>query len=116
VDYLAPDFASAALITIDTQVDTLDGQPLEVAGTSSVVPTIAALATAFRSASRPIVHIVRLYRTDGSYVDLCRRATVQAGAKLLSPGSRGSQLAAGIIETSTPFVLDADAPLDGIAQ
>ena len=29
-DYTRPDFGSAALITIDTQCDVLDGQPLEI--------------------------------------------------------------------------------------
>src|SRR5206468_2077851 len=36
--YIAPDFASSALVTIDTQRDTLDGQPFEVAGTSDALP------------------------------------------------------------------------------
>ena len=73
MDYVSPQFDSAALLTIDTQVDTLDGQPLEIPGTSAAVPQIASLASAFRDAGRPIVHIVRLYRSDGSNVDLCRR-------------------------------------------
>ena len=32
--YTAPDLTSSALITIDTQCDTLDGQPFEIQGTS----------------------------------------------------------------------------------
>ena len=51
----------AALLTIDTQNDTLDGQPLEIPGTSQVLPNIAALCGAFR-AGAPIIHIVRLPR------------------------------------------------------
>jgi nicotinamidase-related amidase len=62
MEYLAPDFNSAALLTIDTQVDTLDRRPLEIPGTSEVVPKIAALASVYRQAGRPIVHVVRLYR------------------------------------------------------
>jgi hypothetical protein len=38
---LGPHFASAALITIDTQVDTLDSQPLEIPGTSLMLPHLA---------------------------------------------------------------------------
>jgi nicotinamidase-related amidase len=114
VEYLAPDFRSVALITIDVQVDTLDGQSLEVAGTSAIVPRIAALAAAFRDAGRPIVHVVRLYREDGSNVDLCRRATVEAGARMLVAGSSGSQLAPGIVERS--FALRPDVLLDGRPQ
>jgi nicotinamidase-related amidase len=116
VDYVSPEFAAAALITVDVQRDTLDGQPLEVPGTSAVLPCIAALAVAFRAAARPIVHLVRLYRSDGRNVDLCRRAAVQAGAKILVPGSSGSQLAPGVVECGGSFTLAADELLDGRAQ
>ena len=113
-DYLAPEFGSAALVTIDVQADTLDGQPLEIPGTSAVVPQIAALAEAFRGAGRPIVHIVRLYEADGSNVDLCRRSAVEAGAEILTPGSGGSELAPGLVATS--FRLDPEVLLAGRAQ
>jgi nicotinamidase-related amidase len=115
MDYLAPDFGSAALITIDTQVDTLDGEPLEIPGTSDAVPRIAALGAAFRDAGRPIVHIVRLYLEDGSNVDLCRRAAIEDGAPILVPGSRGTQLAPGLTESAN-FALDPDELLDGRSQ
>jgi len=116
VDYLAPEFSSAALVTIDTQVDTLDDQPLEVPGTSAAVPGIAALAAAFRDAGRPIVHVVRLYRRDGSNVDLCRRAAVEAGAEILAPGSSGSQLAPEIVEHPDSFTLEPRELLEGRPQ
>lgn len=116
MDYLAPDFSSAALVTIDTQVDTLDGEPLEIPGTSAAVPQIAALAAAFRDAGRPIVHVVRLYLSDGSNVDLCRRAAVEAGDAILAPGSKGSQLAPGMIERPASFILEPDGLLDGQPQ
>jgi nicotinamidase-related amidase len=115
VDYLAPDFNSAALITIDTQVDTLDGQPLEIAGTSEAVPKIAALAAAYRDAGRPIVHIVRLYRRDGSNAELCRRSAIESGSQWLAPGSSGSQLAPGIVG-SPDFTLEPDTLLQGQPQ
>jgi nicotinamidase-related amidase len=116
MDYVSPTFGAAALITIDTQVDTLDGQPLEVPGTSAAVPRIAALAAAFRAAGRPIVHVVRLYRADGSNVDLCRRAAVAEGAAILAPGSSGSQLAPGVVERAGAFELAAEELLAGRVQ
>jgi nicotinamidase-related amidase len=115
VDYPAPDFRSVALVTIDMQVDTLDGRPLEVPGTSAVVAPVAALAAMFRAAGHPIVHIVRLYRPDGSNVDLCRRAAVEAGARMFAPGSSGSQLAPGIVARAS-CALDAESLLDGRPQ
>ena len=115
MDYLAPEFDAAALITIDTQVATLDGEAFEIPGTSAAVPRIAALAAAFREAGSPIVHVVRLYLRDGSNVDPCRRAAVEAGAEVLAPGSRDSQLAPSLVD-ETSFALDPELLLDGGIQ
>jgi nicotinamidase-related amidase len=95
--YTTPDFASAALITIDTQRDVLDGAPLEIAGTSAALPAMRLLAQAFRNAQRPIVHVVRIYRADASNVDPCRRAAVERGLSLLAEGAEGSELAAELL-------------------
>lgn len=103
--YTSPEFEVAALITIDTQRDTLDGGPLEIPGTSDALSPMRAVAEAFREAGRPIVHVVRLYREDGSNVDLCRRQDVETGAGALTPGSSGAQLA-------RPLLPDADAALE----
>src|ERR1700736_1020206 len=78
--YTSPDFTAAGLITIDTQRDVLDGGLLEIAGTSTALEPMRDLVRAFRAAGRPIVHIVRIYRSDGSNVDLCRRELVEHGA------------------------------------
>lgn len=94
--YTEPDFTTAALITIDTQRDTLDGQPLEIPGTSSILPNMSRLLSAFRALQRPIVHVVRLYKPDSSNVDLCRKAAVEEGHVVLAPGTPGSQLAPGL--------------------
>jgi nicotinamidase-related amidase len=115
MDHSAPDFSSAALITIDVQVDTLDGERLEIAGTSAAVPQIAALAAGFRAAGLPIVHVVRLYERDGSNADLCRRGLIESGIEILAPGSRGSQLAPGILEAGAG-PLDPDILLEGRPQ
>ncbi len=114
--YLTPDFAAAALITIDTQRDVLDGEPLEIPGTSAALPAMKRLLEAFRRAQAPIVHIVRLYRRDGSNVDLCRRSWVEDGATILTPGSEGSDLAPGLL--ADPSVrLDPDLLLaNGIQE
>jgi nicotinamidase-related amidase len=91
--YTAPDFTAAALITIDTQRDVLDDGPLEIAGTSAALPTMSALTEEFRSAGRPIAHVVRMYEPDASNVDLCRRQLVEDGTPLLITGAPGTQLA-----------------------
>lgn len=48
--YPSPDFSNAALITIDTQRDVLDGGPLEIAGTSAALGPMRVLVEAVRDA------------------------------------------------------------------
>jgi nicotinamidase-related amidase len=97
VEYTEPDFASIALVTIDVQRDTLDGRPLEIPGTSAALPAMRRTIEAFRQAGRPIVHVLRLYRTDGSNVDLCRRGLVEDGVEILAPGSEEAELAPEVL-------------------
>ena len=114
-DYITPDFARSALITIDTQRDTLDGQPLEIPGTSAAVPNIVSLLEAYRARRLPIVHVVRIYRRDGSNVDLCRRSAVEDGAQILAEGSLGCELAEQILPTGAKL-LDVNRLLAGQSQ
>ena len=113
--HLSPEFATAALLTIDTQRDVLDGGSIEIAGTSQALPQMQGLVEAFRSAHRPIVHVVRLYRTDGENVDLCRRSLVEGGAAILAPASHGAELAPELLPEDCP-ALDAELLLSGDMQ
>jgi len=113
--YTAPEFGAAALITIDTQCDVLDGGPLEIPGTSAALAPMRALAEAFRAAGRPIVHIVRLYEPDGRNVDVCRRRAVERGARMLATGSPGTQLAAELLP-EPGLALDSERLLAGAVQ
>jgi nicotinamidase-related amidase len=115
VSYTAPDFVSMALVTIDTQCDTLDGQPLEIPGTSAILPRMQRLLQTFRKIEMPIVHVVRLYKEDGSNVDLCRRRMVESGAVILRPGSPGSELARELLP-EPDIRLDAELLLSGAIQ
>ncbi|GFG75823.1 cysteine hydrolase family protein [Mycobacterium botniense] len=92
--YTRPRSGSAALVLIDVQRDTYaeDGA-LPVEGTREAIPAMARLAQAFRARGSPIVHVVRLYRPDGSNVELVRREAIERGARMLAPGSAGSQIA-----------------------
>lgn len=89
-DYTAPEWSTAALVLVDLQFDFMDDGALPVAGTSAIVSRVAKVANAFRAARLPIVHVVRYYEPGGSDVDLPRRASVEAGAKIAAPGSPGS--------------------------
>jgi nicotinamidase-related amidase len=89
----APQFDSAALITIDTQRDVLDDGTFPIAGTSAVLPAMRRLLEAFRAAGLPIVHVVRLYERDGSNAEPCRRQLVAGGADMLIRATPGRELA-----------------------
>jgi len=114
--YTEPHRDSAALVIVDVQRDfSLPGAPLEIAGTSDAVPRIRRLLEAFRAAGRPIVHVVRLYREDGSNVDPVRRATIESGVRLAAPGSDGAELVDDL-KPDPSLRLNCDALLRGEFQ
>jgi nicotinamidase-related amidase len=113
-DVCLPDPTNSALVTIDVQCDTLDGQPLEIAGTSEMLPRLRDLVRAFRDARRAIVHVVRIYKQDGSNVDLCRRQRVKDGARWLNPRTPGVQLACELVGSGVS--LDCERLLAGEVQ
>jgi len=114
-DYLEPHFDRAALLLVDVQRDFIDGA-MPVAGTGELVPALAPLAAAFRRAGRPIVHLVRLYRPDGTDVDAVRRARIEAGARVVAPGSPGAEIPPELLPGQLPVPLDAPTLLGGGAQ
>jgi nicotinamidase-related amidase len=96
--YTTPHPRSAALILIDVQRDFYeDDAPALIEGTREAIPAMAELAAAFRDKGLPIVHTVRLYLADGSNVDLVRRHAIRNGARVVEPGSPGSQLAPQLV-------------------
>ncbi len=113
--YTKPHWDRSALLTIDTQRDTLDGQPFEIPGTSEILPAMRRALAAARKAGRPVVHIVRFYLPDGSNVDLCRRARVEEGWHPVAPGAPGSELAPELLPSSE-VRLDAERLLAGEVQ
>jgi nicotinamidase-related amidase len=92
-EYLAPERERVALITIDAQRDfVLTNAPATVGGALATIPAMRRLIDAFRSAGAPIVHTLRLYRCNGSNVDLCHRAAIEAGQRIVMPGTSGAEL------------------------
>jgi len=113
--YTQPDFDKSALITIDVLRDTLDGQPLEIPGTSAALPKMKQLANFYREINKPIVHIVRIYKADGSNVDLCRKELVEGGAKILTENSLGAELAQELFDDDS-IRYDSNLLLNGGIQ
>ncbi|MEE6178950.1 cysteine hydrolase family protein [Mycobacterium sp. 050134] len=106
--YTRPSADSAALVLIDVQRDFYaDDAPMRIDGTGAALPAMGALARAFRGRGLPIVHVVRLYATDGSNADLVRRRPIEQGARYAEPGSPGSQIAPELL----PDAVDLDHAL-----
>lgn len=112
--YTNPNYASSAVITIDTQCDTLDGQPLEIPGTSAALPQIKQILDIYRKKNLPVIHIVRIYKNDGSNVDLCRKEAIENGAQMLLEGSPGCELAGNMFDKNVLF--DTELLLSGGIQ
>jgi len=111
----APEFGASALVVIDTQEDVLDGGGFPIAGTSQALPNLRVLLEAFRSAERPIVHVVRIYEADGSNAELCRRQLLASGAAIVVRDTPGSQIPGQLLpDAATP--LDAELLLGGGLQ
>lgn len=102
-EYIVPDRHNAALLTIGAQNDyTKIGSPYRSSGASQAVPNIRRLAEGFRETGSPVYHALRLYRPDGSNVDLCRRSAVEEGLRLLMPGTMGAELSNELRQEDTP--------------
>jgi nicotinamidase-related amidase len=113
--YTRPLPGSAALVLIDVQRDFYaDDAPMPIAGTAAAIPAMARLAKGFRDRARSIVHVVRLYRPDGSNADMVRKLAIERGARFAVPGSAGSQIASELLPN--PVELDHDLLLGGELQ
>ena len=115
-DYTNPERDRIALLTFAVQKDCAEpGSPVGYLGGGRKLARIGELAQGFRAAGAPIVHLVRLYRPDGSNVDACRRRAIEEGLRVLMPGSCGVELVPEI-NPAPETRLDSAALLSGNLQ
>jgi nicotinamidase-related amidase len=117
--FTGADWRNAALLTIDTQNDfTLPNSPFAIMGTFEIVVKMRHVLHAFRSIGRPIIHVIRIYNSDGSNVDVCRkRAVAELGKKLVIAGTQGAELVDELKPSSSSTVrLDTGLLLKGKLQ
>jgi nicotinamidase-related amidase len=115
-DYITPDREHSALLIIDVQRDfTLMGATAEIPGTLQAVQYIQRLVHVYRERGYPIIHIIRLYRADGSNVDLCRRRAIEDGKQVVIPGSDGAEFM-DELKPSSAIRLDSSLLLSGQLQ
>ena len=119
--FTGADWRNAALLTIDTQNDfTLPNSPFAITGTFDIVPKMRHILHAFRTAHKPIIHLIRIYNSDGSNVDLCRRrAIAELGNKLVIAGTQGAELVDELkpsSSSSSKVMLNTELLLEGKLQ
>lgn len=115
-DYLEPKILKSVFLTIDMQNDfCLPGAVAEIPGTFSIIPNIKKILEKFRQHKFPIIHVVRIYKPDGSNVDLCRRELIKRGKRIVQPNSEGSQIVADLLPDKT-IKLNSEDLMNGIFQ
>lgn len=115
-DYTTPERDRIALLTFAVQKDCIQpGSPVGYLGGRGTLARMGQLAQGFRERGAPIVHLVRLYRADGSNVDACRRRAVEEGLRVLMPGTRGADLV-DEVNPAPQTRLNCGELLDGKAQ
>ena len=93
-----PQWERSALLTIDVQRDFChESGACYFQGAAEVVESISRVASEYREAHRPIIHVVRFYLPDGSNADLCRREQIEKGLRMVVPGTEGSQVARALL-------------------
>jgi nicotinamidase-related amidase len=81
-----------ALLIIDMQNDfVLDGEPLRVAQARALIPKILEILERFRAGNKPVFHILRVHRSDGSDVEVPRQDLFKKHPFAVE-GTRGAQV------------------------
>ncbi|WP_036711357.1 cysteine hydrolase family protein [Paenibacillus pinihumi] len=116
MSYTNPNWNTSVLVTIDTQNDfTLPNAPARIEGTFEVLPKMKSLLGKYRDKGLPIVHVIRLYKEDGSNVDICRKELVEKGAGIVAPYSKGAELVSEI-RSLNYSPMDAEMLMNGEFQ
>ena len=94
-----------ALLIIDMQNDfVLDDAPLSVAQGRAVIPNIQVLLGKFRSEHRPVFHVLRIHRKDGSDVEIIRQDIFRKHPFAVE-GTRGAQVVDELMPAPGEYII-----------
>lgn len=72
--YVKPDWEHTALLTIDIQNDfSLPEAVAEITGTYEIIHNMVSVLNTCRKNNIPIIHVIRIYKENGSNADICRK-------------------------------------------
>ena len=109
--YTSSNIPNSALVTIDAQIDFAEA----IEGTYEVSPNIARLLSFYRQKRYPIIHVIRLYKEDGTNADLCRREMIENGKRIAAPNTKNAELI-DKLKPSPELGLNASLLLSGEPQ
>ncbi len=91
--YVKPDWEHTALLTIDTQNDfSLPEAVAEITGTYEIIHNMVSLLNTCRKNNVPIIHVIRIYKEDGSNADICRKEIIESVKSMAVPYTEGVEL------------------------
>jgi nicotinamidase-related amidase len=95
----------AALLIIDMQNDfVLDDAQLKVAQARAVIPKILEILGHFRAGNRPVFHVLRLHRRDGSDVEIIRQDLFKEHPFAVE-GTPGAQVVEELVPSPGEYVI-----------
>jgi len=106
MDYVSINWKKSALVVIDMKYDfvsPMGASPIE--GTEAILPELICLADRFRYYKLPIIHVITLYKPDGSNVDNCRRILIESGKRIATVDSDGANIISELLP-SDPVLPD----------
>jgi nicotinamidase-related amidase len=116
-DYITPDRKHSVLLVIDVQHDfTLIGAAAEIPGTLQAVQHIQSLVQEYREQGAAIIHVIRLYNSDGSNADLCIRKSIEGGKQLVTPPETDGAELMDELKPSPDIKLNSSLLLSGNLQ
>ena len=93
--------SNAALLIIDMQNDVMDKLPLS----KEILPGIKEVLDKFRSAGKPVFHIRRSYRSDGTNVELPRLKQFKQNGFRIVEGTEGEKIVEELAPTPEEYVI-----------
>jgi nicotinamidase-related amidase len=80
------------LLIIDMQNDFVrEGAPMQMPGSGNIIANIRDVLEAFRNQGHPVIHVVRIQRSDGSDVEIFRREAFKS-VPFAVEGTPGSEI------------------------
>ena len=99
MSYIEFEKNKSCLLTIDFQNDFVyPNGSAYIPGSDNIIANITAIASVYRLKNRPIIHVIRIYKQDGSNAELSRKELIKKSKGIVSPDTSGINIVKDIID------------------